>query len=63
MSPSTMPTPNSVLAMATARLTVTVDFPTPPLPLLIAIMQRGMAASFGDFAAVVIMMVFLQVPN
>ena len=36
MSASTMPTLRPCLAIASARLTVTDDLPTPPLPLAIA---------------------------
>ena len=36
MSASTMPTLRPCLAIATARLTVTEDLPTPPLPEAIA---------------------------
>ena len=36
MSASTIPTVRPALAMASARLTVTDDLPTPPLPLAIA---------------------------
>src|SRR6056297_2929347 len=42
MSASTIPTDRPESAIATAMLAVTVDLPTPPLPLLMAIM-RGAA--------------------
>src|SRR6056297_1507751 len=39
MSASTTPTRRPAAAMATAILAVTVDLPTPPLPLLMAIIR------------------------
>jgi hypothetical protein len=36
MSASTTPTDSPLAASAAARLTVMLDFPTPPLPLAIA---------------------------
>src|SRR6056297_1330670 len=45
MSASTTPTDRPASAIATAMLAVTVDLPTPPLPLLIAIMRGALAVS------------------
>src|SRR6056297_848097 len=45
MSASTIPTDRPESAMATAMLAVTVDLPTPPLPLLMAIMRGALAVS------------------
>ena len=47
MSASTMPTFRPCLAIAMARLTVTEDLPTPPLPEAIAI-DLGQRAGLGE---------------
>src|SRR6056297_1752350 len=51
MSASTMPTDSPASAMATAMFAVTVDLPTPPLPLLMAII-RGPADCSGCAIAI-----------